>query len=246
MNMIWKQPIQTNLNSIFGDNFLAKHLYIELLLRASNTDKEKEFAGTLHFLKRGQCVCGEEELATEYQVHRQTIRGALGRLQKVYNKINIKPTNKGTIVTILNYDDVVSLPQQNVQQDDNRTTSNVQQKDTNKNVENVEIEKIEDNSILLAPIGAGTNHLISLFEEVNPSYKTLYANKTQRSALERMTKEHGEEKMISLISILPKVIFKPYCPQITTPLELENKMGKLIVFLQQEKNKINKFQVVKL
>jgi len=144
MNMIWKQPIQTNLNSIFGDNFLAKHLYIELLLRASNTDKEKEFAGTLHFLKRGQCVCGEEELATEYQVHRQTIRGALGRLQKVYNKINIKPTNKGTIVTILNYDDVVSFQQQNVQQDDNRTTSNVQQKDTNKNVENVEIEKIED------------------------------------------------------------------------------------------------------
>ena len=108
------------------------------------------------------------------------------------------------------------------------------------------IQKTITKDIYLAPIGAGTNHLISLFAKVNPFYKTLYANKTQRSALERMTKELGEEKMISLISILHEVIYKPYCPQITTPLELENKMGKLIVFLQQEKLKIAKRGTTKI
>lgn len=80
------------------------------------------------------------------------------------------------------------------------------------------------------------NNLIGLFKPVNPNFQTLYSNKTQRSALERMVKVHGFEKIERSILCLPEVISRPYAPTITTPLDLEKKMGQLIAFLQKEKN----------
>lgn len=81
------------------------------------------------------------------------------------------------------------------------------------------------------------NNLIKLFEPINPSYKELFGNNTQRKALERLLKEHGLEKVESMIRSLPKVILKPYAPRVTTPLKLEQKLGELVVFVSQERSK---------
>lgn len=81
------------------------------------------------------------------------------------------------------------------------------------------------------------NPLIKLFEPINPSYKTLFGNKTQRKALERLVLEHSYEKVEEMIKSLPEVIRRPYAPRITTPLQFEQKLGELIVFSSQEKNK---------
>lgn len=82
-----------------------------------------------------------------------------------------------------------------------------------------------------------SNYLIGLFKDVNPNYKTLFANKTQRAALDRMIAEHGIEKMEKAIKYLSTSNSKPYAPTITTPIELEKKMGTLIAFLNKERNK---------
>jgi len=79
------------------------------------------------------------------------------------------------------------------------------------------------------------NPIISLFESVNPSFKRLYANKTQRSAVERLVAEHGYEKTAHMVKELPKIIYKPFAPKVTTPLELERDLGKLITFSRQSK-----------
>ena len=121
--MSWKQPIPTDLDSVFGDNKLAKWLYIALLLRARNSNEEKEFAGKLHFLKKGQCVCGEKELATELRASRKTVRSTLVKCQNVYNRIHISPTPRGTVVTILNYDEIVGMGQLDIQPRDNQGTT---------------------------------------------------------------------------------------------------------------------------
>lgn len=92
----------------------------------------------------------------------------------------------------------------------------------------------------------GTNYLIGLFKEVNPSYKRLYPQKGQREALERMVAEHGKDKVEQVIKSLSLVINKPYAPIITTPYELEKKLGALIAFLQKEHVAINKFSVTKV
>lgn len=102
----------------------------------------------------------------------------------------------------------------------------------------IEEVSIEEDSIVIADEPAKPaneiNVLIDKFKSVNPSFKTLFANKTQRQALERMIKEHSFEKIDSIISKLPDIVTRPYAPRITTPLELEKGLGKLIIFMAQE------------
>jgi len=80
-----------------------------------------------------------------------------------------------------------------------------------------------------------TNDLIDLFKPLNPCHDRLFANKNQRKAMERLVKRFGEEKMVQCLKILPKCVGIPYCPVITTPYQLEEKMGRLIIFFQQLK-----------
>jgi len=95
----------------------------------------------------------------------------------------------------------------------------------------------KDNIYSDAKASPELNKLIQLFEPINPSYKRLYSNTTQRSALQRMIDTHTVEKMESLLKRLPEVISRPYAPRITTPIQLEAKMGELVVFIEQERNK---------
>lgn len=83
------------------------------------------------------------------------------------------------------------------------------------------------------------NFLIGLFEKVNPSFKRIYANKTQRAALTRMIKEHGEERLQEIIEKLPDIVTKPYAPKITTPVQLERDFGKLIIYIKQNQTSNN-------
>ena len=80
-----------------------------------------------------------------------------------------------------------------------------------------------------------TNELIYMFKEVNPSYKRLFMNKGQRSALERMVEEHGASKVEKMIAYLPNTLGEKYAPVITTPVQLEYKLGSLIAYIQRNK-----------
>jgi len=102
---------------------------------------------------------------------------------------------------------------------------------SNKNTENKNhMNKIATQSV------AGINEVIKLFEGVNPTYETIFKNKTQRAALERLVSKFGVEKITNLLNELPSIIVKKYAPRITTPLELERDLGKLVAFVRQEKN----------
>lgn len=78
--------------------------------------------------------------------------------------------------------------------------------------------------------------IIDLFKSVNPSYSKLFGNKTQRASVARMLKTQGKEKLVKIIAILPKTNSMQYMPNITTPLQLEDKMGQLASQLQKKKN----------
>lgn len=98
------------------------------------------------------------------------------------------------------------------------------------------------------PSVAGLNDLIELFKPINPSYERLFANTTQRSALERLVKKHGQEKILWTLNILPKTNSMKFAPTITTPIQLEEKLGMLISFINREKLKAedNKNSIVKI
>jgi hypothetical protein len=88
------------------------------------------------------------------------------------------------------------------------------------------------------------NDLIELFKSVNPSYGKFFGNKTQRAAIERLLKAMGREKLEGAIKILAQTNKVKYAPSITTPLQLEDKMGALIVFIQKEKNNKNEIAIL--
>lgn len=89
----------------------------------------------------------------------------------------------------------------------------------------------------LATGGKEVNDLIYLFKDVNPSYEKLFGNKNQRQIVERMLKKYGFAKMEAMIKALPDIIVRKYAPRITKPSELEDKLGSLIAFVKQERQR---------
>lgn len=127
-------------------------------------------------------------------------------------------TSKNVIAHLANF---ASLTSKKVQTNNNKIKENK----INKN--NIYINKQTE------VCKVGVNSLINSFKGVNPSYERLYANTTQRDALQRMVDKHGEQKIRDILIMLPKIIIQPYAPRITTPLQLEQKMGELISYIAQ-------------
>lgn len=85
--------------------------------------------------------------------------------------------------------------------------------------------------------GAEVNKLIALFEPINPSFERLFANKTQRAAIDRLRKKHSAEKVEGAIKFAVSVYHTDFAPMITTPLQLETKLGQLVAFWGKENRK---------
>ena len=110
-----------------------------------------------------------------------------------------------------------------------------------------ETSSVEENKVV--------SDLINKFAPVNPSYRLLFSQTPQRSAIVRLLKTADEgdqgteaeteaEKLerrhialARLIDALPSIVTRPYAPRVTTPCELERNLGKLRIFVQQEKAK---------
>lgn len=101
-----------------------------------------------------------------------------------------------------------------------------------RNISKVNISNIGDKSPVSPPNEINT--LISLFEELNPSFDRLFGNKTERGAVDRLLKLHGEEVVKKRIEDLIYFKSHKFCPVITKPTELENKWAKADAFLKRQ------------
>ncbi len=79
------------------------------------------------------------------------------------------------------------------------------------------------------------NPLIELFKDVNPSYARLYPNKNQRAAMQRLLKQYSPELLGRIIKYLPTSNAAKFAPTITTPMQLETDLGKLIAWGHKQK-----------
>lgn len=91
--------------------------------------------------------------------------------------------------------------------------------------------------------GNKINSLIEKFKPINPTYTIFFKNTTQRKALERLVKQFTYEKVSGMIDALPKIVCQKYAPQISTPLQLENKLGQLLIFMKQNQGQQGAIQV---
>lgn len=89
-------------------------------------------------------------------------------------------------------------------------------------------------------LGKDLNELMAEFKTINPSFDRLFRNKTQRDALERLVIKYGFEKVSRMIKYVAQSNGEDYAPIITTPYELETKLGKLIIHWNKQNKKTNK------
>lgn len=99
----------------------------------------------------------------------------------------------------------------------------------------------EDKAIAL--LGVEVNQMIELFKDINPLFEEFYKNTTERKSLEHIANKLGKEKLTRLLMALPDIVSKPYAPKITKPSELKRDFGKLVLFLKQNENLVNKYQI---
>lgn len=137
--MTWRQPIPTDLKDLTKGNEFCATLFAELLRRATNKSEgaEVQVGDYWIYLKRGQCTCGRFELARHFGLKRkeaQRVYRALKKLEEVHNLIEINKSKDCSIITIINYDELVDMKTSDEQSMIKQRTNNEQSMNTNKSV----------------------------------------------------------------------------------------------------------------
>ena len=78
--------------------------------------------------------------------------------------------------------------------------------------------------------------IIDSFKEVNPMYKTLFPRTPQREAAWRLLEQFGFEVTIGMVDYLKISNAAKYAPTITTPVQLEGKLGELKAWADKQRN----------
>jgi len=203
-------------------------LWIALLAFATHQPQDKIFKGKRITLKAGQILTGRKFLARKTGVSESKVQ----RLLDVFEdegQIEQQKTNRNRLITILNW----KRYQVTEQQANNRRTTDEQQVNTYKNIKNVKNDKKPS----VASDAGEIAEIIKSFEPVNPMISRLYGNTTQRMAVDRMIQKFGFNELKKMVESLEHIINKPYAPKPTTPCQLEQNLGRLKAWANQERAK---------
>lgn len=79
--------------------------------------------------------------------------------------------------------------------------------------------------------------IIDAFRTVDPNWRRLFGRQNQRKAVERLLRQHGRPALEKIVAFLPRNNEDPYAPKITSPIQLEEKMGSMVAHWKQKQNK---------
>ena len=219
-----------------SESFTRGQAWVDLFGLAQHTSGFFRVRGIKIDVERGQLAYSQLSLAKRWRWSRDKVRRYLLELEN--SKDIIQQNNKvTTLITIVKYNywqgnkttnNTTEKHQKNIRKTSNDTHTINDNNDKNDN-NNVTEQSSVPNEV---------NKIIGMFKDVNPSYKQLYSRIPQRRAVERLVQEHGAEKIEKMIILLPRTNQKKYLPVITTPIQLEEKLGVLI-FNLKKKTKIS-------
>jgi len=202
-------------------------------------------------LKDGECKAGNEIIAELVGVETRSVQNGLNRLEKqgfikrVYK--DKEKRNRLRIITNISYRNGSKTVRTTEDRQETNEPQRIRVRTTKDrasephSTRDSNSKKVIKDSILAPQADATKIDLINVamesFKVVNPSYSRLYANKTERAALDRLLKQHGLEKITAIVNYLPTSNGSTYAPTITTPLQLEKDLGKLLAWGEKQKNK---------
>jgi hypothetical protein len=169
-------------------------------------------------LKNEKCTAGNDTLAALLKTTPAVVQNSLTNLEKRgYIRRTFKDRNRRVrdeIIPLIDFNNVETPAESPAR----------------KRAAKAEVVKADPED----PAGKEINEMIKMFEPVNPSYERLFAVIPQRRALERMIKKHGKAKVEGAIRAAIGAFGKTYAPSITTPLQLEHKLGQLVAYWNRE------------
>ena len=184
--LLWRQFMDTS----FYKDSCAFHLAVHLIFKANHADNEIIFNKTNLIIKRGQHVTGRHQLAKELGLPGGTIRNKLKLLQNI-GFLDIKTTNKFSIVTICNYEHYQNIKTRNGQhlgqREDNKRTARGQQEDTPKEL------IIHDNTLIKKDELKGWIQSFTVFYSAYPKHTG------KKKALEVWLKLKPSEELLQTI-----------------------------------------------
>lgn len=217
------------------DDHNTTRLFIHLLLTVNWEDKK--WRGTV--VERGSLITSYTNLAKSCGLSVRGVRTSLTKL-KLTNEVTIKTTNKYTMVIINKYDDYDTSDKQDDKRKTNKRQTNDKQMTTTKEYKNISIKELKNNTSIAETSSAMTIEqpskeialILELFVKLNPTIS--YGNKTQRNAISCLVEKMGFEKTLAAAQYALSISGDQYAPRISTPLELKNKLGQLILYKQKE------------
>ena len=119
----------------------ADHLavWVYLLLHATHTERQVLFNGQKITLRPGQLITGRKKIADELSVDASKVKRIIDKF-KSDQQIDQQGTNKGSLITVLNWEDYQKSDQQIDQQMTSKCPTDDQQVTTNNN-ERIEEQK---------------------------------------------------------------------------------------------------------
>ena len=107
--MGWKQPIDIDLKYKFGDDMAAYQLFVNLIIEASNSDKTVRVGSKFIKTTRGQVAFSRRHFANLLGWSPTKVNDSLQRVCNLYQLGSQQKNHSGTVVTLLDYDDLVGM-----------------------------------------------------------------------------------------------------------------------------------------
>lgn len=146
----WISLYRKLLNSEIFQNEKLLKVWIWCLLKATHKEHVQLVGRRKIELQKGQFIYGRKKASEELRMKESTVRDYMSLLKNLQN-IDIKSDNKFSIVTIVNWE----LYQNEDKKSDNKPTTKRQQKDTNNNVNNINLFNLNKEESDFVPFEEG-------------------------------------------------------------------------------------------
>ncbi len=192
-----------------------------------------------HCSDKGVVTCGRDQIAKATGIHPSSVKRVLEYIRDHMPEVTYKATKVYTEITICNWEKYQRKATNEVTH--KRPISDLQVT-TNKE-ERIKKKEVKNNTIQIAD-GNLVNDIIKLFGSLNPSYETLFKRKNQRDAAERLSLKFTVAQIKQLVDAAVAANGQAFAPVITTPCQLEDKLGALKAFYDKTKTKSRKVGMV--
>lgn len=184
---------------------------------------------------------GQRAIRNDLGIAPRTLVRLIARMEEKNHLVIERANGRNNVYDITWYDGLV-VPKVNHTSAKSEPETTAKSEPKQRREDNKEKVTIEDKNTTQS-VGKETQKFIEAFKGINPSWERLYKNRTEYKAAERLVIKYGFEKIMNMVLSLPEILKIPFAPRIISPYALERDMGKLILFVQQEKSRSKKINL---